>query len=161
VAAPPIRAERRAFRRRRRVALGLGLLLIGAAAAAAAVFLTRDDARPQAAPASTVIQPKKTAPAPAATLHVAARDGGRLSAPLQDAAAAAVGRRVLLVGGLDAADTSTAGSGTGRARGRSAVSSTSSTTPPPRSSAAPSTSSAAGTAFASSMRSSASTRLPA
>jgi hypothetical protein len=107
VAAPPIRAER-PIRRRRRLALGLGLLLIGAAAAAAAVFLTRDDARPQAAPASAATQPKKAAPAPAAPLHVAARDGGRLSAPLQDAAAAAVGRRVLLVGGLDAADTSTA-----------------------------------------------------
>jgi YVTN family beta-propeller protein len=108
VAAAPIRAERRAFRRRRRVGLGVALLLIAGAAAAAAVFLTHDDARPQAAPASTAKHPKKAAPAPDALLNVAARAGGRLSAPLQDAAAAAVGRRVLLVGGLDAADTSTA-----------------------------------------------------
>src|SRR5205823_3742825 len=64
--------------------------------------------RPQPAPAAAATRPKKAAPASAAPLRVAARDGGRLSAPLQDAAAVAVGRRVLLVGGLDAADTSTA-----------------------------------------------------
>jgi DNA-binding beta-propeller fold protein YncE len=109
VAAPPDRPDRQAGARgtRRSLAVVGGLLVVAAAAAAALLMLRRDDDATPAA-ATTAARSHVVAHVRAAPIRVAATPAGRLAAPLQDAAGVVVGRTVLLVGGLDAADVSTA-----------------------------------------------------
>ena len=88
--------------------LAFAALLLCAGASAAAVWAAdgdHDGADPQRAADSS--RDRKPA-LPGRPLRVAARAAGSLSAPVQDAAIATVGRRLLLLGGLNAADVSTA-----------------------------------------------------
>jgi DNA-binding beta-propeller fold protein YncE len=103
--APPTRAERRASKRRsvrRRIAL-LALALAAGTAAAAWAATNHDDTKPPAIRAVRAAKPRHRA----GPLKLAARSGGSLAAPLQDESASVVGRRVVLLGGLDSADVST------------------------------------------------------
>ncbi len=108
--APFTRAERRAGPKRwRRTALAI-LLIAAAASAAAGVWAADSDhADPTA---STRTAGKKPAARPHAQpigrLRVDSRAAGSLTVPIQDAAIATFGRRILLLGGLNSADTSTA-----------------------------------------------------
>jgi YVTN family beta-propeller protein len=110
--APPTRAERQAStaRRRavrRRLAFGVAAFATCGATAAAvwAADLDHDDhATGLLVPAPA---PKLHHPRPR-TLRIVARGAGSLSEPLQDAAIATVGGKLVVLGGLNAADTSTA-----------------------------------------------------
>ena len=109
--APLTHAGRRANRRRAvRRRLAFAILFVAAGASAAGVFAADSDhddpaASPRSAAAHTATRPAHRATGP---LRIAARAAGSLIAPVQDASIAAVGRRILLLGGLDSADTSTA-----------------------------------------------------
>jgi YVTN family beta-propeller protein len=109
VAAPPDRAERRATWRRRRSGFVLlaALLALAATATAAAIVLRRGDESRPAATRAMSGERRGVARVRTAPVRVAPNAAGRLSAPLQDAAGVAVGRRIVLVGGLDAGDLST------------------------------------------------------
>jgi YVTN family beta-propeller protein len=105
---PPSAARRRAVRRYG--AVGVLLVLAGATAAAIWAAADRDGDDPpvtrQAAKAPAARDRKPTRGVGA--LRLRAHPAGSLSAPVQDAALAVVGRRIVLLGGLDSADTSTA-----------------------------------------------------
>ena len=85
-------------------------LLIGAGASAAAVWAADRDHDDGASPDQVAAKAKagRRLAEPNRPLRIRARAAGSLSAPLQDAAMAAVGGKLLLLGGLDAADVSTA-----------------------------------------------------
>ena len=99
----------------RRRALGVGALLLVAAAVAGGLVLARRSGR--TAPRRVVAAAKRNATRPVARrsrAHLAVWRATTLPAPLQDAAAAAVpAGRVLLLGGLTLADTSTSASSLG------------------------------------------------
>jgi YVTN family beta-propeller protein len=107
--APFTRAERRASpKRRRRIALGT--LLIAAAASAAGVWAADPDrgdrgASPRPAGSKLAVRPRAQSIRP---LRLDSRAVGSLAVPIQDAAIATFGRRILVLGGLNSADTSTA-----------------------------------------------------
>jgi DNA-binding beta-propeller fold protein YncE len=107
--APLTRAERRASPKRwRRIAIAS--LLIAAGASAAGVWAAGSDhddraASPRAAATQSAARPRAQPPG---RLRIASRAAGSLTAPIQDAAIATFGRRILLLGGLNSADTSTA-----------------------------------------------------
>jgi DNA-binding beta-propeller fold protein YncE len=114
--APFTRAERRASTRRRRIRrrLTVAVLLLLTGAAAGAVWAAdpdvdadSDSAQPVLTRSSAPRERRKSAK-PTRPLRLASRAAGLLAAPVQDAAIATVGRRILLLGGLDAADMSTA-----------------------------------------------------
>jgi YVTN family beta-propeller protein len=89
--------------------IALAALLIGAGVSAAAVWAANRD-HDEGAP-SRQRPAVKGSGRPAQVnrpLRIRARPAGSLSAPLQDAAMATVGGKLLLLGGLDAADVSTA-----------------------------------------------------
>jgi len=105
---PLTRAERRASPKRwRRIAIAS--LLIAAGAGAAGVWAAGFDHDDRAA------SHRSAAPLPAARRHaqragalrIASHAAGSLAIPTQDAAIATFGRRILILGGLDSADTST------------------------------------------------------
>jgi YVTN family beta-propeller protein len=105
--APITRAERRASPKRwRRIAIAT--LLLAAAAGAAGVWAAdsdRGERKPSPRPAG-----KKSAALPRARptpLRINSHPAGSLAVPVQDAAIATFGRRILLLGGLNSADTST------------------------------------------------------
>jgi YVTN family beta-propeller protein len=110
VAAPLTRVERRARTRRhlnRRLGVAASLLILAAAAAGAVVLWPHGHAaRHAAAPPARTAAPAN-ARVKAGPLRVAVRRARPLAAPVQDAAVAADGSRILLVGGLDAGDVST------------------------------------------------------
>jgi hypothetical protein len=95
---------------RRYGAVAVLLVLAGATAAAIWAAADRDGDDPpatrQAAKASSARDRKP--PRRAGPLRLVPHPAGSLSAPVQDAALAVVGRRIVLLGGLDSADTSTA-----------------------------------------------------
>ena len=101
-----------ADRKRRHAAwlrIALAALLIGAGVSAAAVWAAdrdHDDGAPSGQPAAG--KGSRRASEPKQPLRIRARPAGSLAAPLQDAAMASVGGKLLLLGGLDAADGSTA-----------------------------------------------------
>ena len=99
--------RRRQIVRRRLVLLAIPLAAAGAAAAAWAAS-DRDGAgattAAKPAPHTRTVHHARTA----RTLKLVDRPAGSLDAPLQDAAAAAVDGKLVLLGGLDARDTSTA-----------------------------------------------------
>ena len=111
-------------RRRRAIAVAVGLSCIAAIALAVGATVgggrstgpSRDDAtaRPAAAPAAAPTATAAPTASPSATLRAASptrfREVGtdRLASPRQDVALAALGQDVLLAGGLDAADASSA-----------------------------------------------------
>ncbi|MFL5680797.1 MAG: hypothetical protein ACJ77B_09385 [Chloroflexota bacterium] len=104
--APITRVERRARRPSFRRRLVLLVLAITAGTAAVAWAATdRDDANSR--PRHVVHVPKPGPRRHSARVRVAARNAGSLAAPLQDEAAAVVGRKAILLGGLDLADVST------------------------------------------------------
>jgi DNA-binding beta-propeller fold protein YncE len=85
------------------------IVAVAAAAGAAAVWAAgrdHDDA-PAAHRTAALDSARRQPSAPRQTVRVRAHTVGSLSAPLQDAAMAAVGSRLLLLGGLNSADTST------------------------------------------------------
>jgi len=98
----------RTGRRRTRLRIALAILLVAAGAGAAAVWAADrdDDDTPAIHRVAGSASPRAKA-APKDPLHVRAQSAGSLSTPLQDSAIAVVGRRVLLLGGLNSADTST------------------------------------------------------
>ena len=104
-----MRAERQASRKRwRRIAIAI--LLIAAAASAAGVWAAVADrgdrtASPRPAGRKPAARPPAQQTGP---LRIGSRAAGSLEVPIQDAAIASFGRRILLLGGLNAADTSTA-----------------------------------------------------
>ena len=107
--APLTRAGRRTSAKRWR-RIGFATLLIFAGAGAAGVWAAGRDhddraASPLAARGQPPARPAARARGP---FLVGSRAAGSLAAPIQDAAIATVGRRLLLLGGLDSADTSTA-----------------------------------------------------
>jgi len=107
--APLTRAERRASPKRwRRIAIAF--LLIAAAAAAGGVWAADSDHADRAAspPPGGRKPAARPRAQPAGPLRIGSRAAGSLAAPIQDAAIATFGRRILLLGGLDSADTSTA-----------------------------------------------------
>ncbi|HEX6679603.1 MAG TPA: hypothetical protein VF063_03050 [Gaiellaceae bacterium] len=90
--------------------VALAAVLIGAGASAAAVWAAdrdHDDGAPSRQAATTGKDSRRLAE-PNRPLRIRARPAGSLSAPIQDAAMASVGGKLLLLGGLDAADSSTA-----------------------------------------------------
>jgi YVTN family beta-propeller protein len=98
--------------RRRLPLLAAGVLLAAAAAVLAAFLLGRSHGRPDAAMShvtSPARSPARAAHTPASPTRLAEHALTSLAAPVQDAAAVAVaGGRVMLLGGLTAADTSRA-----------------------------------------------------
>ena len=106
--APLTPAGRQATKRWRRI--GFAAVLISAGASAAGVWAAawdHDDDAASPRPASK--QPAARSPArPTDPLRIGSRAAGSLAAPIQDAAVATFRRRILLLGGLDSADTSTA-----------------------------------------------------
>ena len=107
--APLTRAERRAsLKRWRRIAIAT--LLLAAAAGAAGVWAAtadHDDRAASTRPADRKPAARRQA-LPSGPLRIGSRAAGSLAAPIQDAAVATFGRRILLLGGLNSADTSTA-----------------------------------------------------
>ena len=107
--APLTRAERRASAKRRR-RIAFATLLIAAGASAAGVWAAdwdHDDRAASSQPAGK--QPSARSRArPTAPLRIGSRAAGSLRVPIQDAAIATFGRRILLLGGLNSADSSTA-----------------------------------------------------
>jgi DNA-binding beta-propeller fold protein YncE len=105
--APLTRVERRASRRRSfRRRLVLLVLAIAAGTAAVAWAATdHDDANRQQKRVAALAKP--TPGRHFAPVRLLARSSGSLAAPLQDEAAAVVGRKAVLLGGLDSADVST------------------------------------------------------
>ena len=101
-----------ADRKRRHAAwlrIALAALLIGAGVSAAAVWAAdrdHDDGASSGPPAAG--KGSRRPAEPNRPLRIRARPAGSLAAPLQDAAMASVGGKLLLLGGLDAADSSTA-----------------------------------------------------
>jgi DNA-binding beta-propeller fold protein YncE len=90
--------------------IAFAALLICAGASAAAVWAANsdhDDGSASGRTAGTSPDRRQLA-APHRPFRIRARAAGSLSAPVQDAAVAAVGRRLLLLGGLNSADISTA-----------------------------------------------------
>lgn len=99
--------------RKRRLAawlrIAIAALLIGAGASAAAVWAAdRDHGDEGSVQTAATGKDSRGVAQPNRPLRIRARSAGSLSAPLQDAAMAAVGGKVLLLGGLNAADVSTA-----------------------------------------------------
>jgi YVTN family beta-propeller protein len=89
--------------------IAVAVLLIGAGVSAAAVWAAdrdHDDVEPSAQPAAGKAGRHRAEPS--RPLRIRASPAGSLSAPLQDAAMASAGGKLLLLGGLDAADVSTA-----------------------------------------------------
>jgi DNA-binding beta-propeller fold protein YncE len=106
--APLTRAGQRASAKRwRRVAVAA--LLVSAGASAAGVWAAASDHDDHASPRSALNQPTaRSHTRPAGPFRIGSRAAGSLAAPIQDAAITTFGRRILLLGGLDSADTSTA-----------------------------------------------------
>jgi YVTN family beta-propeller protein len=102
-----MRAKRRARSKRRRT-VGGAIVLCAVAAGAVAAGLWLADSDPVGATETHAVRHagsgSKLRPS---VRRLAARRIGSLPAPLQDAAIAAVGNKAVLLGGLDAADTST------------------------------------------------------
>jgi YVTN family beta-propeller protein len=125
--APSTRARRRGNNARRRAGrrrLGFAVALIAVCGATGAAVWAADldndehGSRPQA----TARPPEKQHRASKAPLQrIVARSTGSLAAPLQDAAVATVGRKLVVLGGLDAADTSTADVRTVAGRGERTI----------------------------------------
>jgi DNA-binding beta-propeller fold protein YncE len=106
--APFTRAGRRESQKRWR-RIGLAAVVIAAGATAAGVWAATSDHDDHAvSPQPARRRPTARSTRPDRLLRVGSRAAGSLPAPIQDAAIATVRRRVLLLGGLDAADTSTA-----------------------------------------------------
>jgi DNA-binding beta-propeller fold protein YncE len=107
--APLTPARRRASANRWR-RIGFAALLISAGAGAAGVWAAAwNDGDHAASTRPARAQPSARSPArPTGPLRVGSRDAGSLSAPIQDAAIVTFRRRILLLGGLNSADTSTA-----------------------------------------------------
>ena len=93
----------------RRVALVAALLILGAGVASVALLGTRNDHGATTTAAAHAVPTAAKRTHRRLPLQLSARSAGRLAAPLQDAAGAALTNgSVLLLGGLTAADTSTA-----------------------------------------------------
>jgi YVTN family beta-propeller protein len=102
------RARRRASAKRWR-RIGLAALVVAAVAGATGVWAAWGDDDQAASPRPARRQ--RAVPSPARStgpLRIGSRAAGSLAAPIQDAAIVTFRRRILLLGGLDAADTSTA-----------------------------------------------------
>jgi YVTN family beta-propeller protein len=107
--APHTRGGRRASAKRwRRVALAT--LLLSAGAGAAGVWAAASDHDDHASPRSPARNqhPARSRARPTGPFRIGSRAAGSLLAPVQDAAITTFGRRILLLGGLNSADTSTA-----------------------------------------------------
>ena len=98
------RERRKAFWLR----VAFAAVLICAGATAAAVWAADDHDEGRAGRSAVGPAPAGRPSAPNRPLRVRARAAGSLSSPLQDAAIAAVGHKLLLLGGLNSADVSTA-----------------------------------------------------
>src|SRR4029078_7156046 len=83
------------------------MIAAGASAAGVWAAVWRDDDH-AASPRTALRQPVARSAPPHGPLRIGSRAAGSLPAPIQDAAIATFGRRILLIGGLDSADTSTA-----------------------------------------------------
>ena len=83
------------------------MIAAGASAAGVWAAVWRDDDH-AASPRTARRQPVARSARPNGPLRIGSRAAGSLPAPIQDAAIATFGRRILLIGGLDSADTSTA-----------------------------------------------------
>jgi len=83
------------------------MIAAGASAAGVWAAVWRDDDH-AASPRTALRQPVARSARPNGPLRIGSRAAGSLPAPIQDAAIATFGRRILLIGGLDSADTSTA-----------------------------------------------------
>ena len=113
---PPLSPLKRAERRKRgrqRIRyrrLALGAAVVAVAGIVAAVLLPGGGARKPATTADTpaVTTDHRARPALQLTTALVEHGGGALTAPLQDASGAAAGGSAVLLGGLTAADTSTA-----------------------------------------------------
>jgi DNA-binding beta-propeller fold protein YncE len=107
--APLTPARRRASTKRWR-RIGFAALLIAAGAGAAGVWAAAWNDRDHAAsPRAARTQPSARSPAqPTGPLRIGSRAAGSLSAPIQDASIVTFRRRILLLGGLNSSDTSTA-----------------------------------------------------
>jgi len=104
-----VSGARRSRRRRRRLALGAGLAVVAAAVVLAVLLLGRSQNDPPPAAADVTAPAHVMARLSAAPKRLAEHAVHPLAAPVQDAAAAAVGGgRVMLLGGLTAADISRA-----------------------------------------------------
>src|SRR6266496_3694200 len=106
--APSTRARQRASAKRWR-RIGLAALVVAAIAGATGVWAAWGDDDHAGSPRPAHRQP--AAPSPARSTRpsrIGSRAAGSLAAPIQDAAIVTFRRRILLLGGLDAADTSTA-----------------------------------------------------
>jgi hypothetical protein len=103
------RAERQASPKRRR-RITIAILLIAAAAGAAGIWAADSDHADRAAPPRPAARKPGARPRaqPTGPLRIGSRAAGSLAVPIQDAAIATFGRRILLLGGLNSADTSTA-----------------------------------------------------
>jgi YVTN family beta-propeller protein len=106
--APFTRARRRASAKRWR-RIGLAALAVGVVAGVAGVWAAWGDDEQAAPPPPARRKPAARSPARSTgPLRIGSQAAGSLAAPIQDAAIVTFRRRILLLGGLDAADTSTA-----------------------------------------------------